>query len=103
MANCHQGEAGFLRAPRGASCQLPKGDEGEETVCCKVLDHHVVHPALRDAGATKLRTHNALKFVLAQELRAEGAFVDVECRAPDLYKRLANAELREAILDLVVE
>ncbi len=94
---------GFLRAPAGATCQLPKGDEGEETVCGRVLDQHVVHPALYDAGATKLRTHNALKFVLAQELRAEGAFVDVECRVPDLYKRLPNGEIREAILDLVVE
>jgi hypothetical protein len=94
---------GFLRAPTGSTCQLPKGDEGEETVCGKVLDQHVVHPALCDAGATKLRTHNALKFVLAQDLRNEGAFVDVECRVPDLYKRLPNGEIREAILDLVVE
>ena len=45
---------GFLRAPTGSTCQLPKGDEGEETVCGKVLDQHVVHPALCDAGATKL-------------------------------------------------
>ena len=45
-------------------------------MCGKVLDQHVVHPALCDAGATKLRTQNALKFVLAQELRAAGAFVD---------------------------
>ena len=72
-------------------------------MCGKMLGQHVVHPALCDAGAAKLRTHNALKFVLAQELRAEGAFVDVEGRVPDLYKRLANGEIREAILELVVE
>ena len=92
---------GFLRAPMGSTCQLPKGDEGEETVCGKVLDQHVVHPALCDAGATKLRTHNALKFVLAQELRNEGALVDVECRVPDLYRRLPNGKIREAIRHLI--
>ena len=95
-----RGRLGLMRAPAGATCQLPRADAGE--VCGALLDECLRHASLCAAGPTRMRTDRALVTALRLAAVREGTYMDVERAIPEYYKVSGNGAVVEAILDALI-
>ena len=91
-----------MELDENAVCQMQQVKDESLHRCEECLDKKGVHLLKCNKGRARFAPHSALEFTMQKCARKYGLLVDLERVVPELYKREADGNIKEAVMDLVI-